>query len=115
MVRAAAYLTCLIALGIAWGTLRPPGPEGPQWILTDKHLHAGAFALLVLPLACVRPRLALRLAPLALIYGGLIEVIQPSFGRGAEWLDFVADGVGVAAGLAFGWILHRLGMGLRRG
>ena len=108
MSRAVVFLTCLIALGILWGTLSPPGPDGPGRLLTDKHLHALAFALLVLPTAVTAPRLALRLSPLALAFGGAIELIQPFFDRGAEWGDLLADGIGVAGGLLLGLALYPL-------
>jgi VanZ family protein len=38
-------------------------------------------------------------------YGGTIELIQPFFGRQAEWADLVADGVGAVLGGAAGYAL----------
>jgi len=107
MLRPALFVTLLIALAIAYGTLSPPGPPGPAWILTDKQIHALAFALLMLPVALSNPRFALRLAPVLFVYGGAIELIQPSFGRGAEWGDLLADGIGIVAGLSSGWAVRR--------
>ena len=78
MHRAALALTLVIAAGIAWGTLKPPGPPGPEWYLTDKQMHAGAFALLMLPFAFAQPRLALRLA----------DAVEPTL-RGAFLLLFL--------------------------
>jgi hypothetical protein len=91
-------LTAAIAGFIAWATLSPPGPPGPALPYIDKIGHAVAFAALVAPLAWRRPRALIWGAPLALLYGGVIELIQPGFGRSAEWADFLADGIGVAAG-----------------
>ncbi len=102
-------LTLFVALLIGWGTLSPPGAPGPALPLTDKQIHALAFALLVLPLGWVRPRAALWLGPLALAYGGAIELIQPSVGRSAEWGDFLADAIGIALGLLPGQLRARLG------
>ena len=40
-----------------------------------------------------------------LAFGVLIEVCQRAVGyRSAEWLDVVADGVGIVAGLALAWL-----------
>ena len=103
-----ALLTLLVALGIGWGTLNPPGPPGPPLPLTDKQLHALAFALLVLPLGWADIRHAVWLAPLALAYGGAIELVQPFVGRGAEWGDLLADGIGIGLGLAPGALRARL-------
>lgn len=100
-------LTGLIALGILWGTLSPPGTGTGTLPLTDKQMHALAFALLILPLALVNLRLALRLAPVCIAFGGLIELVQPRFGRGAEWADLGADALGVGLGLGLAWLLHR--------
>jgi len=36
------------------------------------------------------------------IYGGVIELLQPSFGRGAEVMDWIADMLGVAFGIFIG-------------
>lgn len=108
MPRLALILTLLIALAIAYGTLSPPGAQGRAWPLTDKQIHALAFALLMLPGALIAPRLARRLAPVALAFGGAIELIQPGFGRSAEWGDFLADGIGIVAGLLLGWAARRV-------
>ena len=94
----ASLSTVAIAGLIAWATLSPPGPPGPPVPYVDKIGHAVAFAALVAPLAWQRPRFLVWLAPLALFYGGFIEIIQPGFGRSAEWADFAADGAGVAIG-----------------
>ncbi len=107
MQRLALFLTALVALGIAWATLSPPGPEPSSLPLTDKQLHALAFAVLILPITVANLRVALPLAPVALAYGGLIELIQPLVGRSGEWADLFADGIGILAGLALGWILRR--------
>lgn len=110
MLRLVTVLTLFIALGIAWGTLTPPGASGAPLPLTDKQIHALAFALLTLPAAMTSPRFALWLAPVLFAYGGAIELIQPFVGRGAEWGDLLADGIGLLVGLGLGWGLSQLGM-----
>jgi VanZ family protein len=61
----------------------------------------------------LQPGWSLRVGFGSLLYGGIIEVIQPSFGRDAEWLDFVANGIGIVAGLILGTVLRRLALRLR--
>lgn len=39
---------------------------------------------------------------LLVFIGGAVEWIQPQFGRGAEWLDLVSDGIGGALGIFIG-------------
>ncbi|WP_432259958.1 VanZ family protein [Cupriavidus sp. TMH.W2] len=44
-----------------------------------------------------------------LAYGGLIELLQGQTGyRDADWLDLLADCIGLAAGMALDWLVRRL-------
>lgn len=102
----AGLTTVLVAIAISYGTLMPPGGGGGLFLgLTDKQLHGLAFALLVLPMTWANPRNAIWLVPMALVFGGLIEMIQPIVGRGAEWADFWADAAGVCLGVGAGYML----------
>ena len=82
-------------------------PE-PNWLTqVDKLYHMMAFAALVLP-AAVFDRSAVRWMFIGgLILGAAIEVIQPSVGRDADLMDFLADAAGPLLGLALGWFLRR--------
>lgn len=102
------FFTLLIGAGIGWFTLTPPGEASTPLPLTDKQLHALAFGLLVLPVALTRPHALWWLAPLALAYGAVIEVIQPSVGRTGEWADLLADGLGIALVCGLGGLRARL-------
>jgi VanZ family protein len=105
--RIALALTMLVAAAIAVGTLTPHDamPAPPPG--TDKLHHFLAFAALVFPATAARPRIALWLVPVAIAYGGAIELIQPSVGRSAEWADFMANGLGASTGALAGWGVHR--------
>ena len=80
----------------------PPVPDG-----SDKVVHLIAFAALAFPLA--------RTGRIGLIpgfvgastFGGLIEVIQPSFGRSADMQDWIADIVGVGLGILLALLYRR--------
>jgi VanZ family protein len=106
----ALILTLLLAAAMAAATLMPL-PPGPGLPGSDKTHHILGFAVLALPMATVRPRAMLWLAPLLACYGGVIEIVQPFVGRGREWADWLADlagiGLGTLAGLAF-WRVLRL-------
>lgn len=92
-------LTLLLALAIAVLTLTPtvPGPEGLPGL--DKLAHALAFGLFVLPMSMAYPARWIGIWVLALAFGGLIEIVQPFFGRSDEWADLLADGFGAACGI----------------
>tara|TARA_B100000315_G_scaffold45852_2_gene40654 strand:+ start:1785 stop:1982 length:198 start_codon:yes stop_codon:yes gene_type:complete len=49
-----------------------------------------------------RPRAAILVFPLSVLYGGLIEIIQPYVNRLAEWEDFFADTAGAITGTTIG-------------
>ena len=81
----------------------PPAPEG-----SDKFVHFIAFAALAFPLAYTG-RFGLSLVFIgASVYGGAIELIQPSFNRSADVNDWIADVVGVALGIGCGLLYRRI-------
>ena len=42
------------------------------------------------------------------LLGGVIEIVQPYFNRSGEWLDFVADTVGVVLGACVGLVIKKV-------
>ena len=110
----------LMAGVIIAGMLMPvPDVEHPDLIIgADKVYHFTAFAALVFPVIATGAHRWVWFAPLAIAFGGAIELIQPYFDRSAEWLDFVANSVGVAFGvvlgrLAYRWLAARAGLARR--
>jgi len=95
-----AGIICWLSL-----TSTPPLIQGPLgW---DKLLHAAAYALLTvtigqyLSMHCADSwKAGFYAAGLAIVYGGLMEIMQLTMqaGRMAEWNDLVADAVGAVAG-----------------
>jgi VanZ family protein len=96
-------LLALLLIAITYLALVPDPPRGVStgW---DKSNHALAFASLAF--TCVwafwpRPRQWLWLAAALLAYGGAIEIAQSYLPpRTGDWFDLLADGVGIAIGLA---------------
>ena len=93
--------TTFLALTIALLTLTPPHMSAASQV-SDKLLHMIAFMGLVLPCAVLTPRLLKFVVPFAVTFGAAIEIIQPYVGREAEFLDFVADSVGIGIGVMIG-------------
>ncbi|WP_297772146.1 VanZ family protein [uncultured Roseovarius sp.] len=104
----AYLLTALIAALIALLTLTPQMPGPPGFPGVDKLAHSVAFLLLVFPISVTRPRKWRIVGLWAMCYGALIEIVQPHVGRSAEWADLLADGVGVAIGIALALAARRL-------
>ena len=96
-------ITIGLAAIIAVLTLMPLPVSGTTG--SDKVYHALAFASLALPLPFAKPRWTLWVILSVIAYGGTIEVVQPYFGRHAEWADLLADGVGAILGAGIGLAL----------
>jgi VanZ family protein len=102
--RAFAGLTLLLLAYVSFEALRPEPVSGvslPHW---DKVLHCGAFAALACTACLATPRTRRALVAVVaalLLYGVAIEALQSLIpGREASGLDLLADGLGIAAGLA---------------
>jgi len=103
--KAAFIMLVLIVSWLAFTPYPPPGVD-LGW---DKANHASAFARLMLVAAWAWPLRLRWLPPALLAYGGFIEIVQSFIpGRDGEWLDLLADGVGIALGLALAILLLRL-------
>ena len=79
----------------------PPAPEG-----SDELVHFVAFAALVFPLARTGRIGLLHLFVGESAYGGVIELIQPSFNQSADVNDWIASIVRVVLGIGCG-LRHR--------
>lgn len=126
----AGTLTILTILAILWLTLAPdPLPSTGMKLFpgADKVVHAcmfgGLFFMVYLDRdgtyrkrrtpwnPAQRMRFTIFAAMGCALFGGAIELAQDAMrmGRSADWLDFVADGAGVAlATVLTPWIVRRL-------
>lgn len=94
-------------MAIAVLTLMPAEglPDAPG---SDKLHHFLAFGALVFPVVATRPRAAIWAVPLAIGFGGAIELIQPHVGRHGEWADAAVNAGGALLGAAAATLLHRV-------
>ncbi|CAN5581621.1 hypothetical protein BH23BAC4_BH23BAC4_06650 [soil metagenome] len=109
VLRLAAVWTVLLVIGCFI-----PGSTIPEWELPegelDKLAHFALFFGFALFWTLAKPRRWLLIGITGVVLGGAIEIIQPHlpWPRSAEWGDFVADVLGVVAGLALGrWLIRR--------
>jgi VanZ family protein len=97
-------VTAVLTVAMLWPVNQPP----PALDGTDKFVHLVAFAALAFPLARTG---RIGLIPVfvgASVFGGLIEIIQPSFGRSADMQDWIADIAGVGLGIMLALLYRRL-------
>ena len=97
----AMALTILMVSLICVGTLTPfsQAVEVPG---SDKWHHFVAFAVLTTPLICVKAAYWRIIVPFALIFGAVIEVMQPYLSRSGDIYDFYVNATGVLIGLIIG-------------
>ena len=84
-----------------------PLPELPEFSGTDKTHHLVAYFILALPSGLRKPQKWALFIFLFILFGGVIEMIQPYVNRYGEWLDFFANTIGVLIGFFSGVILKR--------
>jgi len=95
----------LVALTIN-DSLEPSAPKFAHWFPSDKILHFSGYFALAMWFSGITERKRYLFIGFGLIsLGGAIEIAQGAMrmGREAEWLDFLANslGVSIALGLAY--------------
>jgi VanZ family protein len=101
-------LTLTVTLTLTVAMLWPLDAPPPVQEGSDKLVHIVAFAAMAFPLASTRRFGLLPVFVGASAYGGVIELIQPSFNRSADVNDWIADINGVLLGIGCGLIYRRL-------
>ncbi|MFT5571473.1 MAG: VanZ family protein [Cryomorphaceae bacterium] len=85
-----------------------PLPELPFAAGSDKLHHFVAYAALMFPAALRGKRRWFLLALVYIAWSGGIELIQPYVNRYGEWLDLLANSIGVGIGALIGVLSRRL-------
>ena len=97
-------VTTVLTVAMLWPINQPPpGPDG-----SDKMVHLIAFAALAFPLARTGRFGLIPVFVGASAFGGLIELVQPTFGRSADMQDWIADIAGVGLGIVLALLYRRL-------
>ena len=97
-------VTIILTVALLWPLDQPPpAPEE-----SDKLVHFVAFGALAFPLARTGRIGLLPILIGASVFGGAIELIQPSFNRSADVYDLVADIFGVSMGIGCGLFYRHL-------
>ena len=94
-------VTIILTVAMLW-----PMDLQPPW--SDKLVHLAAFAALAFPLARTNRVSLLLIFMGASAFGGMIELIQPTFNRSADLNDWIADILGVVLGIALGLIYRQV-------
>ena len=82
------------------GTLSPRDIIVTPDLGSDKNYHFLAFALLVMPLTFQNLKNAYWLLRLVVVFGAIIELLQPHLGRHGELNDLYADAFGALIGVS---------------
>ena len=75
---------------------------------TDKTHHFIAYAALFFPVALAKPKHWLFIGLFFICWSGAIELIQPYVNRYAEWLDLLANSIGLLCGYLLAVLINRL-------
>lgn len=112
------WRTTIVCIGILYVSLvRDPGIHLPTFVGADKWVHLLMYALLgaVATYDSIRFQLSgwrlwLVATLLPILFGGIIELVQEQWfaPRSGEWMDWLADGIGVIIGAISIMIINRL-------
>lgn len=106
MLNRTAFWT-LLAVLTALSLMPQAYLPAPAFSIWDKAQHAVGFATLTFLGLKTFSSKPLQVVVAMLIYGGLIEVVQALSGwRTGDWLDLLADAIGIALAWAM-WFLMR--------
>jgi VanZ family protein len=114
----AYWKSVIICIGILYVSLvRDPGIHLPTFVGADKWVHLLMYALLgaVATYDSIRIQLSgwrlwLVATLLPILFGGIIELVQEQWfaPRSGEWIDWLADCIGVIIGTIAILIINRL-------
>ena len=100
-------LTFVILTGITFLSLYPL-KQLPSIPGTDKTHHLIAYAILMFPAALKKPQHWILIALLFITYSSIIELLQPYVNRYGEWLDLIANSIGICCGIIAAEIINVL-------
>ena len=105
--------TLLVSLAICAGTLTSFSTSN-TFLGDDKLHHVIAFTCFVLPMILVSPKYWRLMTTYSLIFGGMIELVQPYVNKTGDPMDLLANTAGTIIGIVMGSALFRFHQ-LRKG
>ncbi|SDY70676.1 hypothetical protein SAMN05444340_11565 [Citreimonas salinaria] len=96
----AVSAAALLALLFGIGAFLPGEILGELVSVAGRRLHAVGFGLVSFLIVVAFPARWRLFSAVALAAGGLVELLQPLVGRGAQWTDFTANAVGLVVGVS---------------
>ncbi|MCP4326037.1 MAG: VanZ family protein [Psychromonas sp.] len=84
-----------------------PLPQLPSVPGSDKAHHFIAYATLFFPVALAKPKYLIWIGLLFACWSGAIELIQPHVNRYGEWLDMLANSIGLLCGFLLAWLTNK--------
>ena len=101
------HMTILLLLTIVFLSLYPLPQLPNMGEGVDKIYHFIAYLFLALPVAYAQPKLTVWYLLGMVLLSGSIELIQPYANRYGEWLDFLANTLGIFMGFVMGRLSRR--------
>lgn len=98
-------LTTLVLAAITVLSLVPLD-ELPEVPGTDKTHHVIAYAVLMFSVALKKPKYWILIGVFFVAYSGGIELIQPYVNRYGEWVDLLANTLGLILGTIAGFFVN---------
>ncbi|MEC7986820.1 MAG: VanZ family protein [Myxococcota bacterium] len=91
-----APVTIFLLISVTGISFYPPSEVSS--LGNDKYNHILAYATISFPISLVRPQRWTFLLVLCILWSGVIEFIQPYIQRSGEWLDILANVIGIWCG-----------------
>ncbi len=85
-----------------------PLPELPEVPGTDKTHHLIAYMSIALPVTLKNPKYLYYFLLGVVLWSGAIELIQPYVNRYGEWMDLLANSIGLVIGFVLGHLLKTI-------
>ncbi len=99
LIRNYWLLVTLLLLAVITALSLTPLPSLPEVPGSDKTHHFIAYGALMFPVALRKPKYWLLIGLFFVFWSGGIELLQPYVNRYGEWLDMLANTVGVLCGI----------------
>ena len=98
----------LVAVLLGVGAFLPSRIVGDLISGAGQLQHAIGLGLIGFLVVVALPSWWIPFSVVALVAGGLVEIVQPFFGRGGQWSDFGANTVGLLVGVSAALLLRRV-------